>query len=237
DITWTCADDPGHTSYQQEQWIHVHDTTPPVLGAAPVIPPLDSVTDAGTELDYTVPTATDNCALMMVTCTPPPGSVIPNGTTNVECVAEDLVGLTSTLGFSVKVLTPLEVHQDVLAQLQALASTPELELIIERLTEAVDPSLWIDGSHLVAKKGRRVFNADYGAARHMEQDPALGEYYDRIIQADQVIVRVAIADSVIADPVKIALASALVIRGNGNADLGHPGRGLGDLRRAWRYTF
>jgi hypothetical protein len=54
-------------------------------------------------VSYDIPVAVDNCPGATVSCTPPPGSVFPKGTTSVSCVATDSGGATGTCGFTVTV--------------------------------------------------------------------------------------------------------------------------------------
>lgn len=63
--------------------VTVVDVEPPVVTAG-TCPPVD-VTGSGGPVNYTPPTATDNCGPVAATCTPPPGSIFPTGTTNITC--------------------------------------------------------------------------------------------------------------------------------------------------------
>ncbi|HXG93318.1 MAG TPA: HYR domain-containing protein [Blastocatellia bacterium] len=49
------------------------------------------------------PSATDNCSLASITCSPPSGSVFPVGTTTVTCTATDSAGNSSSAAFTVTV--------------------------------------------------------------------------------------------------------------------------------------
>jgi hypothetical protein len=68
--------------------VTVLDTEPPILNSCP------KSINASTEdpcaiVNYTTPTANDNCGKASVTCTPPSGFCFPVGTTTVSCVASD----------------------------------------------------------------------------------------------------------------------------------------------------
>jgi hypothetical protein len=68
--------------------VTVTDSDPPILDSCP------KSINASTEdkcivINYTTPTATDNCGTASVTCTPPSGFCFPVGTTTVTCVASD----------------------------------------------------------------------------------------------------------------------------------------------------
>lgn len=54
-------------------------------------------------VNYTIPTATDNCTDATVVCEPSPGSVFPKGTTTVNCTASDAGGTSSSCSFTITV--------------------------------------------------------------------------------------------------------------------------------------
>jgi uncharacterized repeat protein (TIGR01451 family) len=61
----------------------------------------------GAVVNYPAPTASDNCPGVTTACTPPSGSVFPEGTTTVTCEATDESGNTSTpCSFNVTVAEP-----------------------------------------------------------------------------------------------------------------------------------
>src|SRR5215471_15758803 len=64
-------------------------------------------------------TATDNCTVASVVCTPPSGSALPVGNTRVECVATDAAGNRSQCHFSVTV-----EHEPPV--IESLTATPNL---------------------------------------------------------------------------------------------------------------
>src|SRR5207249_3091518 len=83
------------------------DTTPPsitcpsnIVVTSPNCTPLD--------VTYPAPTATDNCQLDTVTCTPPSNSGFPLGTTTVICCASDKAGNTNCCTFTVTVRCPTD---------------------------------------------------------------------------------------------------------------------------------
>lgn len=81
--------------------VHVSDFEPPV-----VTYPSDTVVgndpdQCGATVNYDSATATDNCSVASVICTPPPGTFFPVGVTTVECVAVDSAGLADTCWFDV----------------------------------------------------------------------------------------------------------------------------------------
>lgn len=68
--------------------VAVKDTQAPTLSACP---PNMSVSSSGgcQVVNYTPPTATDNCGSATVNCSPAPGTCFPPGTTTVTCTAMD----------------------------------------------------------------------------------------------------------------------------------------------------
>lgn len=68
--------------------VTVKDTQAPTIGACP---PNMSVSSSGgcQVVNYTPPTATDNCGSATVNCLPAPGFCFPPGTTTVTCTASD----------------------------------------------------------------------------------------------------------------------------------------------------
>ena len=96
----------------------VADTTPPVVTTLPNVTLLATNSSGWTHI-YTLPTATDNVSVNVVTCTPPPGSKFPVGATTqypqthlwgdattVTCSATDFAGNVGTASFTVTVLMP-----------------------------------------------------------------------------------------------------------------------------------
>jgi hypothetical protein len=62
---------------------------PPALGLIPSNMTVEATQPAGANVAYAAPTATHSGAAVPVTCTPPPGSLFPFGTTKVTCSAQD----------------------------------------------------------------------------------------------------------------------------------------------------
>jgi len=128
------------------------DITATNLGQGPVV------------VDFLV-SSFDNCPGMVLDCTPPPGSSFPIGASLVHCAGTDSAGNTAACDFTVHVVEagPLALLKSVLADLQSLRSTltgkeqKALDQAIDRLTEALDPRLWLDQTHLRARDGGRVF--------------------------------------------------------------------------------
>jgi hypothetical protein len=87
-----------------------------LLFPADAVPPVfDEVVDViaaatsfdGAVVNYPLPTATDNLdAVVVVSCTPPPGSLFHVGATTVTCTARDVAGNTASISFLVTVELP-----------------------------------------------------------------------------------------------------------------------------------
>ena len=102
-ITYTATDDLGNTSTCTFQ-ITVQDVTAPVLANCPTLPvlvvlPVDSCT---VTLNWTAPTATDNCGGVTLTSNLQPG-IFTTGDTMVVYTATDSSGNVSTCAFNISV--------------------------------------------------------------------------------------------------------------------------------------
>ena len=91
-VRWT-ATDASNNSASAWMRLSVRDTTPPVFGAAPNVT-LAFSGGAAPWADYTVPAAFDavDGGGVRVSCSPPPGSPVQWGLTQVACVALDSQG-------------------------------------------------------------------------------------------------------------------------------------------------
>lgn len=124
------------------------DSEPPTLTACSesfsVTADLDS---SGAVVNYTAPTASDNCAVASVVCSPPSGSVLPVGSTSVTCTATDASGNMASCAFTVTVLSPQQatrslvndvnavVSQGTLNQGQGDALTSKLDAAVQKLDQ------------------------------------------------------------------------------------------------------
>ncbi|HEX8999218.1 MAG TPA: putative Ig domain-containing protein, partial [Blastocatellia bacterium] len=85
--------------------VTVNDTQAPTL-SCPGNQTITATSVAGATVNYTAPSASDNCGAPSVICNPPAGSLFSIGTTSVNCVATDAAMLTNSCGFSVIVNCP-----------------------------------------------------------------------------------------------------------------------------------
>jgi len=95
-VTAIATDQNGNTATCSFT-VTVNDMEPPEIICSPILvigatPPGQSCAT----VDYPMPTATDNCPGVTVTCIPAPGSCFPLGTTTVNCVATDASGNTTS---------------------------------------------------------------------------------------------------------------------------------------------
>ena len=83
----------------------VASNPPPVITPVPDIEDVECTSPEGAPVNYTLPTATDNCdPPPTVICAPPSGSTFPLGTSTVTCTATDNVGAASTTEFDITVV-------------------------------------------------------------------------------------------------------------------------------------
>jgi hypothetical protein len=122
-ITVTANDGHGNTNSDTVVFT-VNDNTPPVFTSCPTSSTIEPTCPTGAIQTYATPTATDNCgATVTRTAGPASGSVFPIGTTTVTHVADDGHGNTATCTFTVKVLTPQAVIQNLINSVNASSLT------------------------------------------------------------------------------------------------------------------
>lgn len=122
-VTYTATDAAGNTS-TDTQVVTVVDNTPPVISCpAPIT--LEPTCPSGAIATWTPPTGTDNCAGATTTQTagPAPGSVFPIGTTTVTYTVNDAHANSASCSFTVTVLTPQAVIQNLINQVTASSLT------------------------------------------------------------------------------------------------------------------
>jgi hypothetical protein len=122
-LTYSATDAHGNTG-SATQVVTVVDNTQPVI-SCPASITLEPTCPSGAIATYTTPTATDNCGVQSVvrTAGPASGSVFPIGTTTVTHTATDIYGNTSSCSFTVTVLTPQAVIQNLITSVNASSLT------------------------------------------------------------------------------------------------------------------
>ncbi|HKR61455.1 MAG TPA: HYR domain-containing protein [Pyrinomonadaceae bacterium] len=122
-VTVTADDGRGNTANDIVVFT-VNDNTPPVFTSCPTNITREATCPTGAKATYATPTATDNCGVTVTRTTgPASGSVFPIGTTTVVHTADDGHGNTATCTFTVTVLTPQGVLQNLIASVNASSLT------------------------------------------------------------------------------------------------------------------
>ena len=123
-LTYSATDANGNTG-SATQVVTVVDNTQPVI-SCPANITLEPTCPTGAIATYTTPTATDNCGVQSVDRNAgslASGSVFPMGTTTVTHTATDIHGNQSSCSFTVTVLTPQAVIQNLQAAVTASSLT------------------------------------------------------------------------------------------------------------------
>jgi fibronectin type 3 domain-containing protein len=103
-VSCVATDHSGNSSPAQTFHVTVTDTVAPTLSNMPANITATASGPGGAAVGYTLPTATDNVdPNPSVSCSPPPGSTFPIGTTQVTCTATDNSGNHSSASFNVTV--------------------------------------------------------------------------------------------------------------------------------------
>ena len=125
-VTLTVTDASGNSS-QCTAIVTVVDNTPPTINC-PANITLEPTCPSGAIATYTTPVGTDNCpgATTARTTGPASGSLFPVGTTTVIYTVTDAAGLTASCSFTVTVLTPQAVIQNMINQVQLLRNQGKL---------------------------------------------------------------------------------------------------------------
>ena len=123
-VTYSVTDAHGNSS-SANQTVTVIDNTAPVI-SCPANIVIEPTCPTGAIATYATPTATDNCAVQSVTRNAgslASGSVFPVGTSTVTHTATDIYGNQSSCSFTVTVLTPQAVIQNLIASVNASSLT------------------------------------------------------------------------------------------------------------------
>jgi hypothetical protein len=122
-VTYSATDAHGNTG-SATQTVTVIDNTAPVI-SCPANIVIEPTCPTGAIATYSTPTATDNCGVQSINRTAggASGSVFPIGTTTVTHLATDIHGNTASCSFTVQVLTPQQVIQNLQAAVGASSLT------------------------------------------------------------------------------------------------------------------
>lgn len=138
-VTYTATDASGNTA-SDTQTVTVIDNTPPVISCPSNIT-LEPTCPTGAIATYTAPVGTDNCPNPITTRTAglASGSVFPVGTTTVTYSVTDASGNSASCSFTVTVLTPQAVIQNMINTINGLPlSGSQKQGLISKLTAALD---------------------------------------------------------------------------------------------------
>jgi hypothetical protein len=83
--------------------VTVNDSQPPTITCPANIVASNDPNQCGAVVNYTAPTASDNCPGVTVSCLPASGSFFPKGATTVTCTATDAASNTATCSFTITV--------------------------------------------------------------------------------------------------------------------------------------
>ena len=162
-----------------------------------------------------------------------------------------LVVTVSATSAPATVFSSASLTQDVLGQTQALLAgasqhdAHKLKEIVAELTASLDPSLWVDGNHVDAKHGRKVFDRDREAAEKLTKliadkhsaipDATLQGLIDMLVHADRVLAEVALADATAAsgNPHDLARAQKELAKAAADLASGHFGDAIHHYGKAW----
>ncbi|HEV8428308.1 MAG TPA: HYR domain-containing protein [Pyrinomonadaceae bacterium] len=137
-LTYSATDAHGNTG-TATQLVTVVDNTPPAI-SCPADIVVEPTCPSGAIVNYTTPTATDNCGVQSVNRTAglASGSVFPIGTTTVTHVATDIHGNTSSCSFTVTVKTVVQTIDDLKAAVTANTelNAPQRNGLISKLDAA-----------------------------------------------------------------------------------------------------
>ena len=137
-LTYSATDAHGNTG-QATQLVTVVDNTAPVI-SCPADIVIEPTCPTGAIATYSAPTATDNCEVQSVNRTAggASGSVFSIGTTTVTHTATDIYNNQSSCNFTVTVLTPQAVIENLIASVTASSLTgPQKNGLISKLNAAL----------------------------------------------------------------------------------------------------
>jgi uncharacterized repeat protein (TIGR01451 family) len=122
-LTYSATDAHGNTG-SATQLVTVVDNTAPII-SCPASITLEPTCPSGAVGTYTAPTGTDNCPGATTTRTAglASGSVFPIGTSTVTYTANDAHGNSASCSFTVTVLTPQVVVQNLISSVNASSLT------------------------------------------------------------------------------------------------------------------
>jgi HYR domain/Bacterial surface protein, Ig-like domain len=138
-VTYSAADASNNVG-SATQTVTVIDNTAPVI-SCPVNIVVEPTCPSGAVVTYTTPVGTDNCAGATTTRTAglASGAIFPIGTTTVTYTVTDASNNSASCSFTVTVLTPTQVIQNMINTINGLPlSGQQKQGLISKLTAALD---------------------------------------------------------------------------------------------------
>lgn len=208
----------------------VKDVTPPSITCPPAVT-VEFSDERGGTIMFAAPSANDNCGPVTVSSIPPSASIFPIGATSVVSSAVDSSGNRASCSFPVTVLGALGVKQAVLGEMRGL-NDRDLDGAASDLQLALDPSLWIDQTHVRDASEKNSFNQLTNVIKRRGGDPKLQGLANRIVKADRLICTSPIND---ASPNTTAYSQAVSLRSKGDEMVraGQLEAAIEQYRNAW----
>ena len=110
------------------------DVSPPAITASNMV--VDATAPSGAPVVYAVSVSDDTDPSPNLTCSPSSGSVLPIGTTTVNCVATDWTGKSSTATFGVTVRGVLDQLADLRSEVGTLSDQKVRKSLDMKLRDA-----------------------------------------------------------------------------------------------------
>jgi uncharacterized repeat protein (TIGR01451 family) len=166
--------------------------------------------------------------------------------------AGDVFYLGSSGSGSVVIFTAKSLKQDTLAQATALLAgaakrdSENLETVVKKLTDALTPSLWVDGNHVDSHQGGKVFDREKEVVSTLESiiknkksaipDATSQAMIDALVHADRILAEDALADAVAAtgDPKRIAEAQRELVRAAAELAVGDFDGAIENYKGCWK---
>lgn len=248
-VLLTVTDDEGAMT-QATANVTVVDATAPSLSLPSAIV-AEFADENGAAVSYLTSTS-DNCPGVALSCFPVSGSLFPIGMTIVTCTATDGAANTTAGSFTITVLGARGTKQNAFAELQSLESAAtdhderkKLSKAAHEIGESLDPSLWVDETHVHDKRGGQVFQSEKNAVEALwdlakenhnaTPDAVLQALIDRILRCDRLLATIAIADAVSGsgDPRDIDKAIEERATGDEAVSRGKYASGIEHYRNGW----
>jgi hypothetical protein len=242
--TGACVDKAGNAAAAATVSGISIDKVKPAL--APVVSPNPVALNAAASV---AANATDGLSgIVSASCSSVDTSAIGPGT--VSCTATDGAGNSNTAS-ATYVVTVQASKQSVLSEINAELATiskrdrSELRQAAKQLTESLNPANWIDGNHLHAKKGARVFEDEKEAVQKLRQllkdrksdvaDATLQRWIDTLVTIDRALAQIAIDESGLTGK-RLAEANREMAKAADSLAKDRPGNAIEHFKQAWQKT-